>query len=88
LAVIGITLTLAVCGGIIAASRRFLPQGAGGGLQVIARLSLSPKHTVYLLRVGKRVILVGAGPQGAPALISELDDLAEIEPHPPQGQEP
>ena len=57
-----------------------LAQGAGVGMQVVGRVSLSPKHTVYLLRVGRRVLLVGAGPQGSPSLISELDDLAEIEP--------
>jgi flagellar protein FliO/FliZ len=88
LAMIGITLALAVCGGIIAAGRRFLPQGAGGGVKVIGRVSLSPKHSVYLLEVGRRRLLVGAGPQGAPALISELDDFAEIEANSPAGVEP
>jgi hypothetical protein len=87
LAMVGITLTLAVCGGIIAVGRRFLPQGTGAAMQVVGRVSLSPKHSVYMLRVGRRVLLVGAGPQGAPALISELDELAEIEPDPPQGEE-
>jgi hypothetical protein len=88
LAMIGITLALAVCGGIIAAGRRFLPQGAGGGVKVIGRVSLSPKHSVYLLEVGRRRLLVGAGPQGAPALISELDDFAAIEANSPAGVEP
>jgi Flagellar biosynthesis protein, FliO len=88
LATIGITLALAVCGGIIAAGRRYLPQGAGGGVKVIGRVSLSPKHSVYLLEVGRRRLLVGAGPQGAPALISELDDFAEIEANSPAGVEP
>ena len=88
LAMIGITLALAICGGLIVAGRRFLPQGAGVGMQVVGRVSLSPKHTVYLLRVGQRVLLVGAGPQGSPSLISELDDLAEIEPHAPPGDQP
>jgi hypothetical protein len=50
-------------------------------------MSLSPKHTVYLLRVGRRVLLVGAGPQGAPALISELDDLDEATLDPRRGEE-
>ena len=44
-------------------------------MQVVGRVSLSPKHSVYLLRIGRRVLLVGAGPQGAPSLIAELDDL-------------
>ena len=68
LAMIGITLTLAICGGIIAAGRRFLPQGAGVGVKIIGRVSLSPKHSVYLLEVGRRRLLVGAGPQGAACL--------------------
>jgi len=88
LAIIGITLALAVSGGIIAAGRRFLPQGVGGGVKVIGRVSLSPKHSVYLLEVGRRRLLVGAGPQGAPALISELEDFAETEGSAPEGVEP
>jgi len=83
----GITLALAVCGGVVAVARRFSSQGAAGAIRVVSRVSLSPKHTVYLLRVGRRVLLVGAGSQGAPSLISELDDLAEIEPNPRQGEE-
>jgi flagellar protein FliO/FliZ len=87
----GITLALAVCGGIYAGCRRFLPQNAVAAMQVqvVGRVSLSPKHTVYLLRVGRRALLVGAGPQGAPSLITELDDFPAVEPNPPQqGAEP
>lgn len=87
MATIGITLVLAVCGGIIAAGRRLMPQGAGASMHVVGRVSLSPKHTVYMLRVGDRVLVVGVGPQGAPALITELDQIAELEPHPPQGEQ-
>jgi Flagellar biosynthesis protein, FliO len=88
LAMFGITLALAMCGGIIAAGRRFLPQGAGAGVKVVGRVSLSPKHSVYLLQIGRRRLVVGAGPQGAPALISELDDVAEIEVSALEGVEP
>ena len=84
----GITLALAVCGGIYAACRRFLPQSAAGAVQVVSRVSLSPKHSVYMLRIGRRVLLVGTGPQGAPSLIAELDDLPEVEPSLGQGGEP
>ena len=84
----GITLALAVCGGLVASARRFFPQGAGTGVQIVSRVNLSPKHTVYLLRIGRRVLLVGAGPQGPPSLITELDDPAESEPSPRQGVEP
>ncbi len=85
LGVIGVVL--AICGGLMAAARRFAPQGRAGDLRVISRVSLSPKHSVYVLRAGQRLLLVGAGPQGAPALISELDDFPEHEPTAPQGEE-
>jgi flagellar protein FliO/FliZ len=81
----GITAALAVSGGIYAACRRFLPPGAAGAVQVVGRMSLSPKHSVYVLRVGRRVLLVGTGPQGAPSLITELDELPEVEPELRQG---
>ena len=84
----GIAFVLALCGGLVAAARRFLPQGGAGGLQIISRVSLSPKHSVFVLRAGRRVLLVGTGPHGAPALISELDDFPEIAPPAPQGDEP
>jgi flagellar protein FliO/FliZ len=87
LAIIGVTVLLAVLGGIVAVSRRFLPQHAGVGMQVIGRVSLSPRHTVYMLRVGRRVLLVGAGSQGSPSLISELDDLGETETEPSRGEQ-
>ncbi len=71
----GIALALAVCGWASVASRKFLPKGAGNApnLRVVGRTSLSPKHTVYLLDVGGRVLLIGTGPQGAPSLLGELD---------------
>ena len=61
----GLALVLAVGGGIAVAARRFGPRAAAGAVQVVGRVSLSPKHSVYLLRVGRRVLLVGAGPAGA-----------------------
>jgi hypothetical protein len=70
-------LILAACGGIAAWARRFAPRAGSGAVQLVGRLSLSPRHTVYLLRAGNRVLLVGAGPGGPPALISELDELPE-----------
>jgi hypothetical protein len=81
----GIAILLALGGGIAAAARRFAPVNGTGALKVISRVGLSPKHTVYLLRAGGRVLLVGTGPQGAPALISELDEFPQIEPANGQG---
>jgi hypothetical protein len=78
---------LAVGGGVAFMGRRFVPRPGAGALHVVSRVSLSPKHTVYLLRAGGRVLLVGTGPQGAPALISELDEMPPLEPAPRQGEE-
>jgi hypothetical protein len=69
----GIALALAVCGGISVAARRYLPARPGtGALRVVGRASLSPRQTVYLLEVGERVLILGAGPQGPPSLLGEL----------------
>jgi len=84
----GMALALAICGAVGVLARRFSPRVANGAIQVVGRVSLSPKHTVYLLRVGQRVLLVGAGPQGAPALLGELDDLPEVSPSLEEGGEP
>jgi flagellar protein FliO/FliZ len=84
----GLAALLAVAGGAALAARRFTPGAAAGALQVVSRVSLSPKHTVYLLRAGGRVLLVGTGPQGAPALISELDEIPPTAAGPAPGEEP
>lgn len=73
----GIALALAVVGGIAVVGRRFAPGPSPGSVQVVGRVSLSPKHSVYMLRVGGRVLLLGAGPQGPPTLITELVDIPE-----------
>jgi flagellar biogenesis protein FliO len=78
-------LALAICGGAAIIARRLAPRLASGAIQVVGRVSLSPKHTVYLLKVGQRVLLVGAGPQGAPALLGEFDDLPEPTLDPAEG---
>jgi len=68
----GIALALAAFGGISVASRRFLPKSEAGPLRVVGRTSLSPRHTVYLLKAGDRVLIVGTGPQGSPTLLGEM----------------
>lgn len=47
-----------------------------GALQLIARANLSAKHQVFLMRMGERLVLIGAGPQGLSSL-SEITDPAE-----------
>jgi flagellar protein FliO/FliZ len=73
----GIAAALFVCGAVSVASRRYVPRASQGLVRVIGRTSLSPKHSVYLLQVADRVLIVGAGPQGAPSLLGELDDFGE-----------
>ncbi len=79
---VGITAALAVFGGISLASKRFglnlgLP-GDSGPLRVVGQARLSPKQSVYLVRVGDRVLILGTGPQGAPTPLGEVTDPAEL----------
>jgi flagellar protein FliO/FliZ len=71
----GLALVLAICGGLGVVARRYLPKGVVGSMKVIGRVGLTPKHAVYMVQVGRRVLVIGTGPQGAPSLISELDDF-------------
>jgi hypothetical protein len=85
----GIALVLALCGGISLVARRCWPQlHTGGLLRVVGRASLSSKHTVHLLSVGNRVLIVGTGPQGAPSLLGELTDPDDLRRLAPRGDEP
>jgi flagellar biogenesis protein FliO len=47
-----------------------------GALKLIARANLSAKHQMFLVRMGNRMVLIGAGPQGLSTL-SEITDPAE-----------
>jgi hypothetical protein len=84
----GLAVVLGVGGGVAVAIRRFVPPASTGAVHVVGRVSLSPKHSVYLIRVGRRVLLVGTGPQGPPSLISELDDPIGSAPNQPQDGDP
>jgi len=72
----GFALALALFGGASVACRRFLPRDGGspGALRVVGRTSLSPKHAVHLVRAGDRILMIGTGPQGPPALLGEWPD--------------
>ena len=79
----GIALALAAFGGVAAASRRFLParEGSGSGsLRVVGRVALSAKQSVYLVRAGDRVLILGGGGQGPPSLLGEMTDPAPARP--------
>ncbi len=70
----GITLVLAVCGAICVAARRYWPQESAGSVRVVGRISLSSRHSIFLVRAGERVLLIGTGSQGAPSLLGELTE--------------
>ncbi len=74
----GIAAALAVFGGVSLASKRFLPSRDTGPIRVVGRSSLSGKHSVYLLRVGDRVLILGTGPQGPPSALGEVTDPVEL----------
>ena len=48
-----------------------------GAIDVLAQRSLSAKHQLYLVRMGERLVLVGASPEGL-ATLCELTDPDEI----------
>jgi len=68
------------------ASRRGLGLGAGGGrVRVLERIALDPRRSLYLVKVGDRVLLIGAGDGGAPAMLAEVD-AASLPPEPEGGR--
>lgn len=73
------TAILAVGLGVIvamaAAARKYAPVPGAHQARLVSRLGLGPKHSVYIVRVGRRAWLLGAGPQGAPAVLAELDPV-------------
>ncbi len=74
----GVALALAAVGWLSLAARRYTASIGGGPgthrLRVVGRTSLSPRHSVYLVDVGGRVLILGTGPQGAPTLLGDLND--------------
>ena len=70
----GITLVMAVCGAICVAARKYWPQESAGSVRVVGRVSLSSRHSIFLVRAGERVLLIGTGSQGAPSLLGELTE--------------
>ena len=74
-----IALALAICGAACAAARKYWPQNSTGLVRVVGRVSLSPRQSIFLVRAGRRVILIGAGGQGAPTLLGELSETEQTE---------
>ncbi len=61
-------------------ARRGLGVGRGR-VRVLERVPLDGRRSLYLIEVGERVLLVGAGDGGAPSLLTELDP-SELPPLP------
>ena len=66
---------LCVIVGMAAMSRKFASPAGARQARLVGRVALSPRHSVHLLQVGRRVLLLGTGPQGAPTLLAELDPI-------------
>lgn len=81
-------LALALVVGLIFLARFLLRRFGGtakftGGsrvVEVLARTALTPKHQVFLVRLGRRLVLVGAGPEGLAALaeVTDPDEVAKL----------
>lgn len=65
------TTILAILGGAVFMTRRLKGEINSNALQLVGRVALTPKHTVHLLRHDNRILLIGTGPQGAPAFLVE-----------------
>lgn len=56
------------------------PGTSAGCAEVLDRTMLSPRHHLHVVRLGRRVVLVGTGPQGLTTLseITDSEDVAEL----------
>jgi flagellar biogenesis protein FliO len=63
-------------------SRRFSPKGAAPlpkeAVELLGRMTVTPQHTLQLVRVGGRLLLVALSPHGA-ATLTQISDPAEVE---------
>ena len=61
--------------------RPFGPAGGPGPVRVLARAGVSPRQELLLVRMGRRILLIGAGADGLTALAEATDpeEIAELE---------
>ncbi len=73
-------IVLLVVGGLAYAARRWMPKSlrtsSGGPLQIIARQSISAKQSLCLVRLGRRLVLMGVTSDRISTL-SEINDPEE-----------
>ncbi|MGA9628174.1 MAG: flagellar biosynthetic protein FliO [Bryobacteraceae bacterium] len=84
--VLGVVAVLALLGGSLWWLRRkgvaqFTVRGPGGGktrtMRVIERLALTPQHSLYLVRVADRTMLIAASPGGCSILDGVVEPVDE-----------
>jgi flagellar biogenesis protein FliO len=82
LAPTGVAVILCLCGAVCVGARKHGPRGTTTALKIIGRMSLSPRHSIVLVRAGERTLMIGLGPQAAPALLGELprDAASDLDP--------
>ncbi len=64
----GIALALVAAGAASFAARRFGTPGGASTLKIMDRVSLTPKHAVFVVRAKDRLFVLGTGPQVRRAL--------------------
>ncbi len=74
-------VVLLLCG-LVALGKKFLPKSMGmfksPAMELLGRSYLDPKRCVYLLKVGKRMLIVGGAENGLCSL-GEIAEPAEVE---------
>ena len=74
----GDRLALAACGAACVAARKYWPQHSAGLVQVVGRVSLSPKHSIFLVRAGSGRFS-SAPASGSSRALGELGDDGAVE---------
>lgn len=64
-------------------ARRGLGTSGGQRIKVLERANLDARRSLYIVEVGEKCLLLGAGDTGGPELITELD-ASTLPPPPPQ----
>ena len=79
LVAVGVAAALAAFGAVAFFRKRAKANPGSANLRVVGRASLSPRHAVYLLRVGDRTLILGTGGPGPPSLLGEIEAAEPID---------
>ncbi|MCS6799187.1 MAG: flagellar biosynthetic protein FliO [Myxococcota bacterium] len=60
------------------AQRRLFGAGAAARIRVLERVFLDGRRVLYLVRVGDRTLLLGAGESGPPAVLATLEGVEDL----------